>query len=364
MAFDILSIKEDEQETKIDDAFIEKWHPRYDEFAHDEEEYNAIIRRLSRELRDRGRISEETFIRILDWKAPRVKGIIRLDALDLYAEAVNDVLLAPDEKKLDILLSLPGIGVPVASTILHFLYPERFPIMDVRTTEVLYFAAKLIKSKQRDLNHYAPFRVAIMNIHQQCPRWSLREIDRSLVAYHKLELEPKLRKITKPLNHLGEEKEEVAPLDKEKYLVAIERFKRRIFPRGYEDFTDTPKKLYETVKEMVGSDKNRLFRRKEIGEKFRSKFGIKMQIQPTDFCFNKINVGPDFETKFLLATDRGEFRFVDFYWVSETQQVVTWKIKELNKTFKVGYYQGGRFFWNFPKELMEELQDNEMANNA
>ncbi len=199
-----------------------------------------------------------------------------------------------------------------------------------------------------------------MNIHRQCPHWSLRELDRSLVAYHKVELEPKLQKITKPLNYLGEEREGVVQVEKEKYLHAIERFKKRTIPRGYEDLTDMRRKLYETVKEMAGSDKNRLFRRKEIEEKFRSKFRIKMQYQPTDFCYNKINLGQDFESKFLLATDRGEFRFVDFYWESETQEPVTWKIKGLKKIFKVGYYQGRRFFWNFPKELMEELQDNKL----
>jgi hypothetical protein len=268
-------------------------------------------------------------------------------------EAINDVLLAPDENKVGILLSLPGVGVPVASTILHFLYPERFPIMDVRTAEVLYFSAKLIKSKQRDSNNYDPFRVAIMNIHQKCSGCSLREIDRSLSAFHKLELEPKLRKMTEPLKHLGEGKGKFAPVGKERNLVAIERFKRRTFPRGYEDLAYMQRKLYETIKEMAGSDKSRRFTKKEIGDKFRSKFGIKTQYQPTDFCYNKINKGLDFESKFLLATDRGEFQFVDFRWVSETQQVVTWKIKELNRTFKVGYYQAGRFFWNFPKELME-----------
>jgi hypothetical protein len=120
------------------------------------------------------------------------------------------------------------------------------------------------------------------------------------------------------------------------------------------------KKLYETVKEMVGSDKSRRLTKKEIGDRFRSKFGIKTQYQPTDFCYNRINKGPDFESKFLVATGRGEFQFVDFGWVSQTQQIVTWGIKELNKTFRVGYYQDGRFFWNFPRQLLEELQRSEL----
>jgi len=98
---------------------------------------------------------------------------------------------APEEDKLAILDELYGIGVPVASTILHFMYPDRYPIMDVRTVEVLNFAGYL-KSKQRNQRQYIPFRATILALMQQY-RCSLREIDRALFAYDKKELAPKLR---------------------------------------------------------------------------------------------------------------------------------------------------------------------------
>jgi len=172
---------------RIDDKFIEKWHPKYDEIENDEKEYQNILKLVSNNIKNADTISKPIFIRILNWKAPRVKGIVELDKFDQYAEAIkrcaNKSIL--EEEKLAILDDLRGIGVPVASTILHFMFPKTFPIMDVRTVEVLHCGG-YIESDKRDQKRFVPFRNTILNIQHKYPRWSLREIDRALFAYHKI----------------------------------------------------------------------------------------------------------------------------------------------------------------------------------
>lgn len=176
----------------IDDNFIEEWHRRYNkpEIGGDYVEYENLIEKVSREV-SQGAISKSTFIRILDWKAPRVKGIVKLDNFDDYAKGIKQALQAPEDRKLPILDDLYGIGVPVASTILHFIYPSIFPIMDVRVAEVLYYSGYL-NAKSRTQNNYVNFRRVILNIAQQS-KCTLREIDKALFAHHKSELEPKIR---------------------------------------------------------------------------------------------------------------------------------------------------------------------------
>jgi len=176
----------------IDDTFIEKWHSKYDELEDDEEQYKKIIDIVSNELSQKGTISKDTFIDILDWKAPRVKGIVRLNEFDTYEKAFRKCFKAPNDEKLAILDKLYGIGVPVASTILHFMYPQSFPIMDVRTVETLYYAG-YIESRAKDQKRYIPFRATILTIAKNYPKWSLRQIDRALFAYHKIYLEPKIK---------------------------------------------------------------------------------------------------------------------------------------------------------------------------
>jgi len=177
---------------KIDDAFIEKWHPKYDKLEGDEEDYKTIIAKVSNELSQKGTVSKDTFIDILDWKAARVKGIVRLNEFDTYEKAFRKCFKAPNDEKIAILDELYGIGVPVASTILHFMYPQSFPIMDIRTVETLHYAG-YIKSIARDRERYIPFQSTILKIAKDYPKWSLRQIDRALFAYHKIYLEPKIK---------------------------------------------------------------------------------------------------------------------------------------------------------------------------
>ncbi|MGH9599115.1 MAG: hypothetical protein ACRD27_04590 [Terracidiphilus sp.] len=187
---------------QIDDAFIGKWHPKYDEIEGDECEYKELVELVRTAS---GSISKDAFRRIWIWKgAMRVIRFTRIyvkgyrtqaDAPELdeydarYAPAFRRAANAPPERKLSALLGapgkLPGLAAPTASTIIHFIHPETMPIIDVRTVEVLHEAQR-ISTKQRDLEHYEEFRKAIDTIRCDCPNFTLRQIDRALFAYHKL----------------------------------------------------------------------------------------------------------------------------------------------------------------------------------
>src|SRR4030042_2938662 len=164
----------------IDDAFIEKWHPKYDE--HDEKEYEEIILAVLKDVTGMGTISKLTFERIMNWKAARAKGYVEWKNFDKYKKAFRNALSAQEEQKVTILDDLPGVGIPIASTILHFVYPKIFPIVDFRTVETLQKGEYLDKTKRkyyfRDTSQgYNCFRHTILNIAQRCPPRSLRKID-------------------------------------------------------------------------------------------------------------------------------------------------------------------------------------------
>ena len=181
---------------KIDYDFISTWNPKYDDIANDEIEYGNLVTLVKADIEQKRTLSKATFIRILNWKAARVKGIVKLDDFDLYEKGIADTHSAEEEKKLNILQGLDGIGTPVGSTILHFMYPNIFPIMDIRTAETLHYAGR-IESKSTSFTHYTPFKAEILKIRKENPGFSLREIDRALFAYHKIYLEPKLQKSQK-----------------------------------------------------------------------------------------------------------------------------------------------------------------------
>jgi hypothetical protein len=122
---------------KIDSNFIEQWGLKYDEIESDECEYLTLIERVKEETKTHLSINLETFQRIINWKSPRVKGTIKWDDYGAYEETFRKIIGPKCKEKMKLLVALPGIGAPVASTILHFIFPEIFPIYDFRTTEVL-----------------------------------------------------------------------------------------------------------------------------------------------------------------------------------------------------------------------------------
>jgi hypothetical protein len=86
------------------------------------------------------------------------------------------------------LVSLPGIEAPTASAILHLLFPDDYPIYDVRTIETLYHFGYL-NHKKKDFAHYPEFRRIILNLKKKMGSGkSLRDIDCALFAFHKLQL--------------------------------------------------------------------------------------------------------------------------------------------------------------------------------
>lgn len=175
----------------IDDAFIEKWETKYDKIEGDDKEYEEIRKKIKDEISKIDTISKDTLERIYNWKAARAKGYVKWADYCKYEEVIRNALKAPNDKKIVILDDLPGIGIPVASTILHFVYPETFPIADVRTVKFLQNAGYLDKLKSyyyfRDtIQGYYSFCQAIVEISKSCPRKCLRQIDKAMFAYHKI----------------------------------------------------------------------------------------------------------------------------------------------------------------------------------
>ena len=168
----------------IDDDFIQGWHPRYDETEDDESEYQRLLAEVRLEIAQNRTLSEPTFTDVLNWKSARVKGRIKWDEFGKYQNVIANSLLIPDEEKMELLIDLVGFGAPVASTFLQFIHPSTFPIIDRRTVDVLrHFGC--IQYKSTGIAQYPAFKAAILKIHENCPKWSLREIDRALFSFPK-----------------------------------------------------------------------------------------------------------------------------------------------------------------------------------
>ena len=164
--------------------FIDKWS----NIDVDEHEYNNIIKLVKNDIETQHTIIESTFERILNWKSARSKGTIRKQQYEEFSKTFTEILSI--ENKLEKLIKLHGIHISIASCILHFIYPDDYPIVDFRTIEALQLLGYIDKDvKMSDIRDiikgYYFYRSIILEISKKVKK-KLREIDKALFKFHKI----------------------------------------------------------------------------------------------------------------------------------------------------------------------------------
>ena len=72
------------------------------------------------------------------WKTVRSRPKVAANSEAAVVDATGRALAAGDEStRIAALLELEGVGVPTASTLLYFAFPDDYPILDVRALESL-----------------------------------------------------------------------------------------------------------------------------------------------------------------------------------------------------------------------------------
>jgi hypothetical protein len=88
--------------------------------------------------RARGYYRRREFLVVCAWKTPRSAPKVAANTEPAVRAATRRALADPDEgARMEALLSLNGVGVPTASTLLYFAFPVLYPILDVRALEAL-----------------------------------------------------------------------------------------------------------------------------------------------------------------------------------------------------------------------------------
>jgi hypothetical protein len=306
-----------ESNLNIDCDFISTWHPKYDQIANDETEYRNLVALVKKEIGQKSTISKETFIRILNWKSPRVKGIVRLNEFNIYGKGIGAAYNAEENQKLIILLRLYGIGTPVGSTILHFMYPNAFPIIDIRTAETLHYAGR-IESSLTGFSRYASFQSEMLRIARENPIFTLREIDRALSAYHKIYLSPKLKQ--------NIERKEV---------------KRKIEIPKPQSILKIKDKVLSVFQDRVGEK----FLREEIIDLVVNAYPgtNRRSVIPSDYCYNMINVTLPFDFHIFESLDEGRYKCLGPNY--PYTGLIYWRREQVGK-WEEGRYQ----LWKDPRK--------------
>jgi len=134
-------------------------------------------------------LDKEHFVKLGWWKTRRqMKNYVANDETLVEDSTRSAYQVSEKQQKLDILTKrkkLKGVGVPVASTILHFLHPDDLPIFDVYVRSSLKKAGKWNRSVDDASDDAWLEYVDIMRDLSRNLGMILRELDKALWAYDK-----------------------------------------------------------------------------------------------------------------------------------------------------------------------------------
>ena len=175
----------DSGKIRITKEFVRYWSDRYDyrDDYHDEVRLKRwLAKRSGRKFLDKKR-----FLGIAMWKTPRGKRHYEANSAGFVRHVTDQAFQACDERlRLHILMVLHGVGVPVASTLLHFAFPDVYPILDVRALTTLTKAGLWSGNKPgaSTLADWLQYTRLMRGLSKKL-RVGLRTLDKALWAFDK-----------------------------------------------------------------------------------------------------------------------------------------------------------------------------------
>ncbi len=163
---------------------IINWARKYDEAcSFNDRETEKRIKAL---LKKRRYLTQENLRDIMNWKSPRIRHYAYInDELFIKKRTQLSFETENERSRIESLLGqkggLKGVGYPVASVILHFAFPEKYPIMDFRVIRSLGWD---VKSEKYNFDYWQRYCCEIMRIKQRLGL-SIRIIDKALWKYDK-----------------------------------------------------------------------------------------------------------------------------------------------------------------------------------
>lgn len=146
------------------------------------------------EARSHGHLSKDLFISVARWKSVRNTRNYELNTEAEIRTATSAAFQASDdEASINALRELHGVALRTASAILHWMHPDRFPILDYRVMAALGETAPKSYENIRLYTRIAD-RIRELALHHSL---DLRTIDRALWTWDKRrspKLKPRCRK--------------------------------------------------------------------------------------------------------------------------------------------------------------------------
>ncbi|PIO08587.1 hypothetical protein COU59_01240 [Candidatus Pacearchaeota archaeon CG10_big_fil_rev_8_21_14_0_10_34_12] len=143
---------------------------------------------LFKDVNKRGFFDKNQFYKVVMWKSPRPKNHYLSNSEEII-DSVSKLVLSSnsEEEKLQLLTSLKGVSIPVASALLTIINPKEYGIIDIRVWQLLNLYDE-VKTKPSgmgfNINDYLLYLLILRRYAKQF-NVNVRDIERILFFHHK-----------------------------------------------------------------------------------------------------------------------------------------------------------------------------------
>lgn len=166
----------------------------------DEDAGTARLCRQLRVARARGYLTRSELEAVCRWKSPRAIHHVRANTAWQVRAATGVALRARSEtKRLDALLRLQGVSVPMASAALTLIDPRRYGVIDIRVWQLLHARGAVTRNAEGvglSAGNWRQFLAVIRHFARKL-RVKARDVERALFDAHRARQKGRLYK-TRP----------------------------------------------------------------------------------------------------------------------------------------------------------------------
>jgi hypothetical protein len=152
-----------------------------------EDEGTARLVRRFRGVRARGYLTRAELEAVCFWKSARAIHYVRSNSDSQIRTATRRALATRDERRrLEALTGLRGVAVPMASSILMFVNPRRYGVIDIRVWQLLHTIGAVTKKPAGtgfNVNDWCQF-LAILRSFAAALNVTARDVERALFSVH------------------------------------------------------------------------------------------------------------------------------------------------------------------------------------
>ena len=158
------------------------------ELVRQEDPSTAALMRDLAAVRQRGYFSRGQFVRMCRWKSPRARHAFEANTPARIRAVSRRVLASRDEReRMELLTSLRGVGVPIASAILTLLDPRRYGVLDIRAWQLLFALGNVTANRRGHAFTIAQWQeyLTALRHHARRLHTSARAVEYTLFTAHR-----------------------------------------------------------------------------------------------------------------------------------------------------------------------------------